>query len=357
MSREVSVIGLEFKFNRLILCFCSLVIRSVTCFLVNRDWIVASQVHSPRTLLFTMRDFKIFCAPFQSLQWSRKKYSPVNALINEDKDLLVVTTLESLPFRSHADLLETPLEELLAIARNLNIRLPLALQIDVRSGTTILELRHNVEFILGYKRSAPDAMRVPFCIESVARRARPQTTCVTPKTPASPLATKRRLCDMDISMLGQSVCSDLLDNEAKRTEIAINSDGIHVHTPSRPQSTTYSRKSHSLLSPPANSLLSPTILTVGLSRDQPHASTASRRSTSNEHQNSTASFTTPKRRDGLRGAHRPVSSTPVSTRNSPRPPTIETKDMGFLISTMMSLSPNGLRTSATSSVGEFGELQ
>jgi hypothetical protein len=80
--------------------------------------------------------------------------------MNEDEDCIVVTTLKSLPFCCHADLLVMPLDELHSVVQILNARLPVALQVGTGSGRTAVEIRHDIETIVGYGKSAPDAMKV-----------------------------------------------------------------------------------------------------------------------------------------------------------------------------------------------------
>lgn len=100
------------------------------------------------------------------------------AIQNEDlaEDVIVLTSLDKLPFCCHADLILMKREQLLTAASALNERLPAALRIDtVRSDSYI---RNSIEFIVGLKNAPPDAPAKP---TTPSRK-------FVPSSPISPLA-------------------------------------------------------------------------------------------------------------------------------------------------------------------------
>lgn len=93
---------------------------------------------------------------FRFLRWKPKWTPPPRfvALMNEDEDLdlVVVSTFDSLAVCCHQELLRMPINGLLRLIVDLNSRLPTAMQIvDTLTRSEDL-LRRDVEAVLGYKR-------------------------------------------------------------------------------------------------------------------------------------------------------------------------------------------------------------
>ncbi|KAK0443403.1 uncharacterized protein EV420DRAFT_1030406 [Desarmillaria tabescens] len=81
------------------------------------------------------------------------------ALQNEDacEDAIVITTLDTVPFCCHEDLLTTSRPQLAQVATTLNARLPPLLRIDVNLNRSNSFIRNSIEVIVGLRRDAPPA--------------------------------------------------------------------------------------------------------------------------------------------------------------------------------------------------------
>jgi len=283
-------------------------------------------------------------ASVRTFRWRPNRCPPFVALMNEDADSVIITALKSLPFCCHADLLVMSLDELVSMAEYLNVYLPAVLHIDIRPIRSAIQIRHNIEWIVGYARSAPAAMKVPFLVDSVARQRH------SPKTPASPLAMKRSPREMEISTLGRPRSFHLAEQaeQADCSEIVLDSFASRRRTPSRSQAATISGTPKSVQTPRNSSRTC----------NRPYSSVSSRRSAATANRNAAASsHITPNRSDHSYSPCKHRLHTPVSTSKgkSPRTPTLDMTDMDLLVCNMMSMSVS--RPSVSVSVGEFGVME
>jgi hypothetical protein len=83
------------------------------------------------------------------------------ALQNEDddKDAVIITALNSIPFCCHADLLIMSRVELIQTATTMNAKLPKVLQIDVSGSRTNNFIRHSIELLVGIRTDALPASK------------------------------------------------------------------------------------------------------------------------------------------------------------------------------------------------------
>ncbi|KAF9653625.1 hypothetical protein BDM02DRAFT_3265345 [Thelephora ganbajun] len=102
---------------------------------------------------------------FRSLRWKPKWTPPQRfvALMNEDEDLdlIVVSTFESLDVCCHEELLRMPISGLLRLIVDLNSRLSAAMQITDTLTKSEDQLRTDIEAVLGYKRFSPTEPEIP----------------------------------------------------------------------------------------------------------------------------------------------------------------------------------------------------
>ena len=102
---------------------------------------------------------------FRSLRWKPKWTPPPRfvALMNEDDDLdlVVVSTFDSLAVCCHEELLRMPVNGLLRLIVNLNSRLPATMRITDTLTKTEGQLRMDIEAVLGYKRFSPTELQTP----------------------------------------------------------------------------------------------------------------------------------------------------------------------------------------------------
>ena len=96
---------------------------------------------------------------FRSFRWKPKWIPPPHfvALMNEDEDLdlVVVSTFDSLDVCCHEELLRMPINRLLRLIVDLNSRLSAAMQITDTLTKSEDQLRMDIEAVLGYKRFSP----------------------------------------------------------------------------------------------------------------------------------------------------------------------------------------------------------
>jgi len=96
---------------------------------------------------------------FRSLRWKPRWTPPPHfvALMNEDEDLdlVVVSTFDSLDVCCHEELLRMPINGLLRLIMDLNSRLSAAMQIMDTLTKSEDQLRKDIEAVLGYKRFSP----------------------------------------------------------------------------------------------------------------------------------------------------------------------------------------------------------
>ncbi|KAK7023821.1 hypothetical protein R3P38DRAFT_1075359 [Favolaschia claudopus] len=90
---------------------------------------------------------------------SAKRSRACMALQNDDlfEDAVVITTLSTLPFCCHEDLITMSRPSLVAVAESLNAKLPNALQISVDRRRTSTALRHDIELVVGIRTEMPVA--------------------------------------------------------------------------------------------------------------------------------------------------------------------------------------------------------
>ena len=102
---------------------------------------------------------------FRSLRWKPKWTPPPRfvALMNEDEDmdLVVVSTFDSLDVCCHEELLRMPINGLLRLIVDLNSRLSAAMQITKTLTKSEDQLRKDIEAVLGYKRFSPIEPEAP----------------------------------------------------------------------------------------------------------------------------------------------------------------------------------------------------
>ncbi|KAK0211948.1 hypothetical protein IW262DRAFT_1412651 [Armillaria fumosa] len=81
------------------------------------------------------------------------------ALQNEDscEDAIVITTLDTVPFCCHEDLLTMSRPQLIQVAATLNARLPALLRVDTSLNRSDSFIRNSIEVIVGLRRDAPPA--------------------------------------------------------------------------------------------------------------------------------------------------------------------------------------------------------
>lgn len=81
------------------------------------------------------------------------------ALQNEDasEDAIVITTLDTVPFCCHEDLLTMSRSQLVQVATTLNARLPALLRIDTSLNRSDSFIRNSIEVIVGLRRDVPPA--------------------------------------------------------------------------------------------------------------------------------------------------------------------------------------------------------
>ncbi|KAI0339205.1 hypothetical protein BDW22DRAFT_1303397, partial [Trametopsis cervina] len=72
------------------------------------------------------------------------------ALQNDDadEDAVVITALTTVPFCCHADLLLMKREQLIEVASTLNLKLPLAMRIDISTMRSDNFIRHSIELLV-----------------------------------------------------------------------------------------------------------------------------------------------------------------------------------------------------------------
>ena len=109
--------------------------------------------------------FKSSQLAFHSLRWKPKWTPPPRfvALMNEDEDLdlIVVSTFDSLEVCCHEELLRMPINGLLRLIMDLNSRLSVSMQITDTLTKSEDQLRMDIEAVLGYKRFPPIEQKAP----------------------------------------------------------------------------------------------------------------------------------------------------------------------------------------------------
>ncbi|KAG6910334.1 hypothetical protein DXG01_011402 [Tephrocybe rancida] len=116
------------------------------------------------------------------------------ALINEDyaEDALVITTLDTVPFCCHEDLITMSRDQLIGVALALNARLPSALAIDTNRALTTRCIRSAVERIVGLRPDVPPAPKAPRLLTDSEsdRRMLASLPQMDRSPPTSPLASR-----------------------------------------------------------------------------------------------------------------------------------------------------------------------
>jgi hypothetical protein len=141
------------------------------------------------------------------------------AIQNEDRDedVVIVTTLDEIPFCCHADLLTMNHEQLLAVVKALNVKLPTALQIN--SQGTDAHIRNDIELIVGLRQNVPDAP-IKAAYERSGDFDLPVRNRYSPMSPMSPLARRSRSQGSYTALLASPIL-DVLQEEAEEVEIKI----------------------------------------------------------------------------------------------------------------------------------------
>ncbi|KAG6853759.1 hypothetical protein C0991_001589 [Blastosporella zonata] len=119
------------------------------------------------------------------------------ALMNEDhaEDAVVITTLDTVPFCCHEDLVTMSRDQLIGVALALNTRLPSALAIDTDRTLATNWIRSSIEGIVGLRPNAPQAPKVLRVLkDSESDRRLPAVNVVRTQIyktpPTSPLACR-----------------------------------------------------------------------------------------------------------------------------------------------------------------------
>ncbi|KAK7062694.1 hypothetical protein VNI00_000182 [Paramarasmius palmivorus] len=94
------------------------------------------------------------------------------ALQNEDdeEDAVVITTLDTLPFCCHEDLITMSRHQLIVVAYSLNAKLPAILQIDISDRSSDRFIRNSIEVLVGIRKGA--LMSPPFAPKADRSRDR-----------------------------------------------------------------------------------------------------------------------------------------------------------------------------------------
>lgn len=116
------------------------------------------------------------------------------ALQNEDasEDAIVITSLPTIPFCCHADLVTMPRASLVSVANALNARLPVALRIDTGPARDERFIRNSIEVLVGLNRTGTvTSGTVPQAPKPVKSRLLPAHRAEDAlPSPGSPLATR-----------------------------------------------------------------------------------------------------------------------------------------------------------------------
>jgi hypothetical protein len=167
---------------------------------------------------------------FRSLRWKPKWTPPPHfvALMNEDEDLdvVVLSTFDSLTVCCHEDLLKMPINGLLRLIVDLNSRLSAAMKITDTLTKSEDRLRMDIEAVLGYKRTSPTELQTLAAASrdsglgllglfSATQAPEAQATPLTPPRPRRKdsnhsLSDRQRLT---VSMLGKPRLEDLKEEE------------------------------------------------------------------------------------------------------------------------------------------------
>jgi hypothetical protein len=189
---------------------------------VRKLFLKLDRLKSPRTLGKRRRsddaDADADTEQQQQQQQQRKPASPRLALQNEDttEDVVIITTLDCIPFCCHEDLLTMSRDQLITVARTLNAKLPAALSIDVSHSSPDTFIRNSIEIIVGIRRDVPPAPKaVRLRADAGPRRIHPIRS-----PPSSPLAIRTR--PYDFTMAFESPRLEKLDEE---DEDVMNIDG------------------------------------------------------------------------------------------------------------------------------------
>ncbi|KAG6860816.1 hypothetical protein C0995_007317 [Termitomyces sp. Mi166 len=95
--------------------------------------------------------------PVHDIPWPERV-----ALINEDdtEDAVVITTLDTVPFCCHEDLVTMSRKQLIGVAHALNERLPAALAIDTNEALATSWIRASIERVVGIRADVPGAPKI-----------------------------------------------------------------------------------------------------------------------------------------------------------------------------------------------------
>lgn len=178
----------------------------------------------------TTAPFKRARLAFRSLRWEPQWIPPPRfvALVNEDDDLdlVVVSTFDSLAVCCHEELLRTPINGLLRLVVDLNSRLSTTMKITDALTKSEDRLRVDIEAVLGYKRLLPTELQAPAITSrdsglglrgllSVSQvpdaQAAPFTPPRTRQTDSSNSPNYRR--KLTVSMCGKPRLEDLMEED------------------------------------------------------------------------------------------------------------------------------------------------
>ncbi|KAK7689669.1 hypothetical protein QCA50_007464 [Cerrena zonata] len=242
-----------------------------------------------------------------------------------DSDAIVVTSLHTLPFCCHADLVTMTRPQLLTVAQTLNERLPNALKINTSKPDAFI--RNSIEILVGLQPQpprlgdtvpgAPKAERSfnsSVLLDGYASPGRSSRDLLLdqPKSPISPLASRSRTTKLesDFSFSFGSPLSkvlDVLEEETEEEEVDNNTENI-IGNLDRPLKKKRRTLDHKLLfsTPPHLSTK------AGLGRSQSQRAPVSGRKRLNAIRSGTSSSTYLGRSQSLKG---PESGAGVISRN------------------------------------------
>jgi len=176
---------------------------------------------------------------------------------DDDLDLVVVSTFDSLAVCCHEELLGMPINDLLRLVMDLNSRLSTAMRITDTLTKSEGQLRMDIEAVLGYKRFSPTELQAPAITSrdsglgllgllSAGRAPDAQAIVSTPPRARqddsnnSPNSRRR----LTVSMLGKPRLEDLMEEEPEIGNPKRPSDKSPIRRSDRQHSLAQGRRDH-----------------------------------------------------------------------------------------------------------------
>ncbi|TFK47396.1 hypothetical protein OE88DRAFT_800072 [Heliocybe sulcata] len=176
---------------------------------------------------------------------------------------IIITTFPTPPFCCHPHLQSMDRDQLLAVARTFNSRLPLSMAIPVRVGRTAGDIRRDIELLVGLRtrpdnNGAQDVPGAPKAIRSrsIAMGSGPGSPADSfsagqPTSPRSPLAQRSHTCSLlpSLEVLAEEEEEEDEDAGFEQVTRTVRIRQDRVDTPTRqprwrkasPESVTYRR--------------------------------------------------------------------------------------------------------------------